>query len=49
MSDALERAEEHYAMHWQLSLDLNQSAQSREHHKAECRKAAGVILELQDE
>jgi hypothetical protein len=45
----LKRAEEAHHLHWQLSLDLNQSAQSREHHKAEARKAAGVILELSDE
>lgn len=49
MNDALKRAEEAYTLHWQLSLDLNQSAQAREYHNNEAKKAAGVILELLDE
>lgn len=48
-SELLKRAEENYALHWQLSLDLNQSAQLREHHREQAKKAEGVILELQDE
>lgn len=45
----LQRATEHYMMHWQLSLDLNQSAEAREYHKGEARKAEAVIIELSDE
>ncbi|NOS67783.1 MAG: hypothetical protein HOO67_05480 [Candidatus Peribacteraceae bacterium] len=48
MSDELQRALEAYKTHWQLSLDLNQSAQLRDHHKCEAKRALGVILELFD-
>lgn len=46
--ETLARATEHYMLHWQLSLDLNQSAQAREYHKNEARKAEAVIIELSD-
>ena len=42
----LARAFEHYETHRQLSLDLNQSRQSREYHLAEMKRAEAVIQEL---
>lgn len=43
-----QRACEAHATHAALGLDLNQPAEQREFHRAEARKAAGVILELFD-
>lgn len=47
-SSVFDRAMEAHALHSGLGLDLNQLAEQREFHRAEAKKAEGVILELFD-